>query len=365
MTIWGAVDQLIDRAAGWADLRAHRLHLLAARRYRARGLPVPDDVAQDEALARVVAVSTPLALERVRDAAGAPVVILKGPEVAARYPEPALRAFVDLDLLVGDPDSVQAALLAAGFEEADDPPWAFRLDGRDLFADRHHARPLFWPGLPIRLEIHRHPSWPRWLDPPSPEPLLARAVPSATNVEGVLTLSPIDHALVIAAHTWVHEPLARVRDLVDLAVMSEGLDRTELAGAADLLGIERLWNATIACADALVSATRRPTAAQRIWARNLDAVRERTVLEAHLENWISCLWTLPPSRALPLVVRNVVWDLRPAAEEPWRAKLHRTARALRHAFTGKSRHDEELGLEARQLHPSRRWARRRRGRYSR
>jgi hypothetical protein len=319
---------------------------------------VPDDVAQDESVARVVAISAPLVLERVRDAVDDTVVVLKGPEVAARYPDPVLRSFIDLDVLVSQPERAEQALLAAGFEQANDPPWAFRRRGEDLFAERHHTRPLYLPGLPIRLELHRRPSWPRWLDPPATAPLLARAVPSATGVDGLLTLAPVDHALVVAAHSWVHEPLGRVRDLVDVAVMSAELDRQDLDEAARSFGLERLWRATAACAEAVLSGDGTPTAPQRVWARNLDAVRERTVLESHLENWLSCLWTLPPRRAIPLAARNLIWDLRPASQEPWTAKLRRSGRALRHAFAAKTSHDAKLGAESRQLHPPSRWKRR-------
>jgi hypothetical protein len=39
--LWSAVDALIDRAATEDDIRAHRLEVLAARRYRVLGRPVP------------------------------------------------------------------------------------------------------------------------------------------------------------------------------------------------------------------------------------------------------------------------------------------------------------------------------------
>jgi hypothetical protein len=35
--IWTAVERLVDRAASLDDLRAHRIHLLAGRRWRADG----------------------------------------------------------------------------------------------------------------------------------------------------------------------------------------------------------------------------------------------------------------------------------------------------------------------------------------
>jgi hypothetical protein len=307
----------------------------------------------------MAALTIELLLQRVRDACDGTVIVLKGPEVAALYPDPLMRGFIDLDLLVADPELEQARLLAAGFVESVDPPWAFRRvrERDELFAGKHHAHPLIWPGLPMRVELHRRPSWPRWLKPPPVEGLFAAPVPSATGIDGVSTLPRLEHALVLAAHMWSHEPLGRLRDLFELVAMAEGTPKADLARVADEWGIDRLWKATIAAAEA-VTAGARPTLAQRLWARNLAGVRERTVFESHLEGWISCFWTLPPAKAMPLAFHNMLWDLRPAAEEPWRAKLHRVRRAIANATVRKSAHDEQLGVEARQLHPPRRWVRR-------
>jgi putative nucleotidyltransferase-like protein len=356
MSIWRTVDQQIDRAPSLAALRSHRIHLLAARRWRALGLPVDPQLVREEELAAVRTLLAPALLARIRDAYDDTLVVLKGPEVGTRYPDPALRPFIDLDLLVADPERAQSALLGQGFEETDDPPWmAGRRRERDAFADKHHARPLQPPGIPLRIELHRWPSWPRWLTPPPPEALLAEAVPSSLDVDGVMTLSPAGHALVLAAHSWVHEPLGRLRDLLDVTLLAAEADRAEIDELARHWGLGRLWQATIGAAEASLLPARRSTLAQRTWARNVPVVRERTVFESHLENWISCYWTSAPLEATRLAVSNVAWDLRPSAGEPWQRKLRRAARALGNALVPKSAHDEELGTDARRFSPVTRW----------
>jgi hypothetical protein len=221
----------------------------------------------------------------------------------------------------------------------------------------HHTRPLQLPGVPLKVELHRWPSWPRWLTPPAPEELLGNLVPSSLAVDGVMTFPPVEHALVVAAHSWVHEPLGRVRDLLDVLLLTAEADRDHLERRAHALGLVRLWRATLGLAEAAILGEGRRTLAQRTWARNLPAVRERTVLESHLENWISCYWTSSAFAATRLAVSNVVWDLRPSAGEGWATKIRRAARALRNAPSPKSAHDEQLGADARRFSPVTRWRR--------
>jgi hypothetical protein len=353
--IWRAVDDLVDRAPNLRALRAHRIHLLAARRYREQGLPVDSELEREESLSAVRTTLAPALLARIRDAHGSPIVVFKGPEVAMRYPAPELRGFVDLDLIVADPQRLHGALVGHGFEEMEDPPWAG--SRADPFADKHHTRPLQPPGIPLKIELHRWPSWPRWLTPPPPEALLRSAVASALGVEGVLTLAPAEHALVLAAHSWVDEPLGRIRDLVDLTLLAAEADPAELDELAGSWKIERLWHATRGAAEATLLRTRPPTLPQRTWARNARTARERTVTESHVGNWVSGYWTLPPLEATRLAFSNIVWDLRPATGEPARDKLARAVRAVRHARSPKSAHDESLGKAARRFSPVRRWRR--------
>ena len=345
--LWARVDELIDAAPGLAALRAHRLQLLAGRRWRATGREVPGDLRSEEQLAAIRDAIAPELLARVRAATEQPVVLLKGPEIARRYPGQALRHFIDLDLLARDADRLQAELLAAGFEKAEDPAWSFRLDGdADLFADKHHCHPLRWAGWPLRLEIHRRPSWPAWLPDAPVDELLELA--EETDDDGILTLPPGPHALVLAAHVWVSNPFARLRDVLDIALLLPEIDRAKVDDLARRWGLGRLWATTRAVVESVLLGGG-SSSANRLWARHLVSAREQTVLEVHVARWASPFWALPPRRAAAVAAANVASDLRPAVEEPWRSKVRRSLRALANAGATKSQHEDELGREGRQL----------------
>lgn len=345
--IWTRVDELVDSAPGLPALRAHRLQLLAGRRWRELGREVPDDLRTEEQLAAVRDAIAPEILGRVRAATDQPVLLLKGPEVARRYPRPSLRPSIDLDLLAPDAERLQEQLIAAGFEPAEDPVWALRLDeSADPFADKHHLRPLRWSGWPLRLEIHRRPSWPSWLPQPASSELLRLAVPG--EAEGILVLPPAPHGVLLGAHLWVSNPFARLRDLLDIALLLQEADPDEADGLARAWGVERMWSSTRAVAESVFLGAR-TTGAERVWARHLGGVREQTVAEVHLTRWASPFWALPPRRAMRIAASGLASDLRPAVEEPWRSKLRRSLRALGNAGQTKSQHEEELGPDARQL----------------
>jgi hypothetical protein len=334
--IWAGVDRLVDRAPRLSDLRTHRLQLLAARRWRELGRPVPPDLLHEERMAGIATLSVEPVLKQVRAAYGGRIMLLKGPEVAAHYPNPSLRPLRDLDLLVADADDAQSALIAAGFEEYGDP---------ELYEDIHHLRPLLWRRLPLLVEIHSRPKWIDGLEPPTNEELFSLGERSSLGIDGVLSLPPAYHALMLAAHSWAHFPLGRVSDLVDVAAMSEGLDREELRALARGWGIGRVWGATIGSVDALLFGARSPFPL-RLWGRHLSRVRDRTVLENHLERWLSSLWALPLPDALSATASTVLDELTPAEGETWGNKLSRTRAAARNAFTRRSEHDQRLGEEA-------------------
>lgn len=346
-SVWRRVDELIDVAPGLPALRAHRIQLLAGRRWRELGREVPDDLRTAERLAAVRDAIAPDLLARVRAATDQPVVLLKGPEIARRYPSAALRQYIDLDLLAPDADRLQAELLAAGFEPTEDPAWAFRhSDDADLFADKHHCHPLRWAGWPMRLEIHRRPSWPAWLSQPPVAELFDRAVPS--QADGILTLPPAPHALVLAAHLWVSNPFARLRDVLDIALLLPETDPGEVEGLAQAWGLGRLWATTQAVVQSVLLGGR-TSSAERLWARHLAAAREQTVIEVHVTRWASPFWALPLRRAVPVAAANAMSDIRPAVDEPWRSKARRSLHTLGNLGAAKSRHEDELGREGRQL----------------
>jgi Uncharacterised nucleotidyltransferase len=326
------LERLADRAGSVRDLRLHKLQLVAAQTWRARGRLVPGPLVDEERYARMLALLAPIVLRRVRDAVEEPVVLLKGPEAAAYYTDPTLRPYGDLDLLVEDAPRVQRALLAAGFVEVGEV---------EPYVGIHHLRPVAWPGLPLPVEIHGRPKWIDGLAPPPTAELVAAAVPSATGIDGILALPPAQHALVLAVHSWAHTPLQRLLELADVALVAAEADREELRALAGRWGIARLWSTTEGAADALFRGGARPLAL-RVWARNLSRAGERTVLESHLQRWLSPFGALPARSALADAVRRLGRDLRPRPGETWRDKAGRTARALLSPFTRLSDHRRAL-----------------------
>ncbi len=333
--LWAAVDRLVDRAPSVADLSSHRLELFAARRWRSLGMVVPPEVVDKERRSAVVQLAAPVLLGRVRAAYDGQLVLVKGLDVARRYPEPGLRAFGDVDLIADDAASAQSALLAAGFQEVGDP---------SLYEDIHHLRPLQLPDLPLVVELHSRPKWVDGIAPPPPtDELLAAAIPGP---HGVHVLPAAHHALLLAAHSWAHEPLRRLRDIVDVAAVAEAGGWGEVEALAREWRVERLWRATVAASDAILYGRRRPLAL-RLWAQNLETARERTVLENHLQRWFSDFWIMSPHRALERVPATLAAELFPEEGEGWRSKLSRSGRAIRNATRRRSEHDEELAQRSR------------------
>jgi len=330
--IWDAVDGWIDSIDDLATLEANRLQLLAARRWRALGREVPDELEASERGAALVTLVAPVLLKRVRDAIQTPLVLHKGPEVAARYPDPALRSYSDLDVLVRNVRTAQKALVAAGFVEIGNP---VRYEGGP------HALPLTWPGYPLVVELHDRPNWPSWLGEPPTEELLEASEPSSLDIDGVLTLAPPHHALIVAMHSWRHGPMARIGDLVDVAVMTYGLDDDDVRVPAERWGLERLWWTTSRASEAVLFGAPEPWAL-RTWARNLRTGRERTVLEAHIGWWLAGFSAVDVRRGLEVMKTQIASNLVPAEGETWGAKLRRTRRALRNARATKSHYDAEL-----------------------
>jgi putative nucleotidyltransferase-like protein len=330
-SLWRDVDALIDRAPSDDDLRSHRLEELAAGRFRALGRPVPPDFAARERLAAIASMTAPVALERVRAAYGGLAIVIKGPEVAACYPDKMMRGFGDLDLLVPDAEAMQRALIDAGFELVGDPK---------LYVDIHHLRPVLAVGTPLPIELHTRPKW-FGSSPPQLEELFEAAVPGTTGVEGMLTLPPEHHALLLAVHSWAHEPLRRMRDLVDVAAVLRGADRDEIQRLARAWRVQRLWATTLGVVDALFS-DGRTSGALNLWAQNLRNMRERTVLESHLEHWISDFWALPIHSATMRLPATLLSEIRPGRDENWPTKLARSALAVRNAARRRSQHDQQL-----------------------
>jgi hypothetical protein len=313
--IWPGVFRLVDEPHSVVELRRHGLQLLAARRRRDLGQALGADLADDERRAAITDLTVQVLVERAREAYDGELVVLKGPELARRYPGPAERA-----------------LLAAGFESVGNP---------DAYRDIHHLRPLAWPGLPLHLELHTRPKWVDGLPVPATDDLIARAVPADVGVDGMLALPAAEHALLVAAHAWAHEPLRRVLDLVDAALLGGEAGEREVSALARRWGLERVWQTTAAAAAALFDGAPTPLA-MRVWARHLRPLRERSVLEGHLERWLSGFWSLPAGAATTAFAVAFAHDVTPAPDESWREKLGRVRTAVRNAAVARSEHDRVL-----------------------
>jgi hypothetical protein len=332
--LWRAVDEVVERSPSWVDLRAHRLHLLAARRLRVLGRPIPEEFVADERLAAAVTLAAEITLERARDAYDGTLVLMKGLEVACRYPSPTLRPFRDVDLIVDRPAEAQRALIAAGFAPVG-------LDDR-AYDDEHHLRPLALPGFPVLLELHRRPVWISWAPPPSTAELLSDAVDSATGITGVLALSPAHHALVLAAHSWEGTPLRRILDLVDVTLVAQEADPLELWDAARRWRMDGVWRATSAAADAVLFGAPELPWHVRLWAGRAEGARDRSMVRDHVARLLSPFSVLPLKEALGVAARALGREVGPARGETWSVKAARTRRALRHAFDRVSVHNETL-----------------------
>jgi hypothetical protein len=119
-----------------------------------------------------------------------------------------------------------------------------------------------------------------------------------------------------------------LRDLIDVAVLSAGEDASDLQRVADSWGLGSVWGTTRRAIDALFFDGRR-SAALRIWARHLAAVRERTVFETHLQAALHPFWARPAGPAAAESLAAIKADLAPAPGESWGRKLGRIPRAIR------------------------------------
>jgi hypothetical protein len=201
--------------------------------------------------------------------------------------------------------------------------------------------------MPFVIEVHERPKWVDGLPAPALEELFAAAVPGANGVEGIQTLSPAHHALVLAAHAWAHVPLRRLLDIVDVAAVSQGVEEDELRKLARAWGLGKLWRTTDAAVQSLLYNGPMPICV-RTWARNLPLVRERSVLESHLERVFASFWALGVRGAAGQMAHATAQHFRPEPGESRRVKLRRSIRALRSPLSSVAAHDR--AMESRGLH---------------
>ena len=329
--LWPALDRLLANASP-DQVRAHALGPLDVLRRTQLGVTVPEVLAAEARVAGFAMLSVRPLLQRVRLSCEGPLVLMKGPELALRYPGGA-RGFMDIDLLTPTPDRVHSQLRAAGFIEA----------GEDatFVQPPHHLRPLKWPELPLQIEVHGRPKWPDGLEEPPVESILDSARPSDVGVDGILTPVDAHHALLVTAHAWAHEPLRRLRDLADVRVLSPPSERPAIERTARAWNMTRLWLTTDRVTDAVVGRRGMPLLA-RPWAGHLLEHRERTVFESHLCEYMAAYSVLPLPAAFAKAAHAFADDFLPAPEQTWSNKLWRMLTAVRNASSPMSHHSLEL-----------------------
>jgi hypothetical protein len=332
--LWEGVNRLLERLTPELATE-HGLGPLAARRLRLAGDVVPEQLFREERAGRTASLVAPALLKRAREAYDGPLLLVKGPELVARYPDRA-RRFGDLDLVAGNAEEAQAALLAAGFRLEKRPRWP--PEGYDEVRRPHyHLHPLEWPGLGLRIEIHKHVKWPETLRPPRNEELFEAAVPSVVGIEGLLAPHPNHHAVVLVSHAWGEIPMRTLRQLVDVLAFVDDSDRSELRRLAGRWGIERGWLSTLAVADWLLRGGQEPRLVG-VWARYLRELREPTVFEMHVQEWLSPFWLTAPRPGARKSFRAVVRDLKPRPNQTWGGKVRQTIRSLTHPRRSRTEH---------------------------
>jgi hypothetical protein len=334
-SLWRRVDGLLARAE-IGGIVAHKLGPLAAYRLRRLDRPVPAALESEEQLARMAVLTAIPLLRRIRDLADGPLVLVKGAEVASLYPGRA-RSFSDLDLFAVQGHALHESLKAAGFSE---------VKGQEMADDYRHLPTLEAPRLWLKVEIHTKPIVPDRVPPPPLEEVVEASIPSALGVEGISAPHPVHHALMLAAHGWDdYEPLSTLRDLIDVAAVSQHASDAELARTARAWGVEGIWRTTHDVANALFAGGRQ-TAALRLLGRHLPDVRERTVLDNHLQRWLHPYWELPFHQALLATPETIRAELFPEPGESWKDKLQRVKHALLRPGRSMSTHTESWRREA-------------------
>lgn len=330
--MWRRVEELVDAAPDVAALRAHRIDLAAARIWSSRGVGTPPELRSNQQHAAIVNMGAPRLLERVRAAYDGRILVMKGPEVAAWYEHPSDRDFRDVDLLVDDAPAAQRALIAAGFVEIGHP---------DEYKDEQHMCPLIAPGIPLVLEVHRRPNIPAWLPPVKASQILDLGVPSATGVAGILAPSAGAHALLLAAHSFSHSAMGRIRDVVDVAAVAAGDAADDPEAVAREWGWEHMWQLSHGAVLALVEGGDVPRSL-RLLGGHLFTARERTVLENHVAHAAAPVYALP-KRRVPVAMTGVMLDtVSRRKHESWSRKLRRSCLALAHARMSTSSHEQTL-----------------------
>ncbi|MBN1259927.1 MAG: nucleotidyltransferase family protein [Anaerolineae bacterium] len=244
---WSGKSDIPDSAfLAWA--RAHRLLALLPWRAKQKGWNLPEEIRRgairerfEEAARQALAHKQLEHLAHVAQTLSIPIACVKGPVVAARYPDPAQRSYNDLDLLVAPEDVARLleALHEAGYRTL-------------VQGDRGlHLPPLIPAGQGYRLELHTALAHDR-----------GRAFFTLAEVQeklapwnqypGLLTLNAVTHLLYLIYHQTDHHQLSvGLGPLADVRFWTQDWEPGHwktLHDAADTAGLSKSVGLTLALA---------------------------------------------------------------------------------------------------------------------
>jgi hypothetical protein len=302
--IWSGVACTIDAHPDVARLRAHGLAPLAAAHWRDTGHSLTQAVDMDRVTATALGLQAERLLREVTSFADQPVLLLKGPEVAARYPELGLRDLTDVDILVADTDAMERSFSNAGWLEYTGP-------GELRWYDElHHAHPFVLPGSSLPIEPHRRPNWPIWGRAPGFPELHDAAVESAVAIDGLLAPKVEHHALLVLAHSWADVPFERFSQLIDFALLVEECDADELTKCARRWQLSRLLSVGLDAIDSLLLGRRSDALTVRWFAPHLRALATPTRARAQFDRYASGFFVTSPTCATSAMAAGSLRRLR-------------------------------------------------------
>jgi hypothetical protein len=155
-------------------------------------------------------------------AAQVPAMVVKGAALAAFYPDPALRPYGDLDLLVPRPqvDQAEAALVELGYRRTQPKDWAL--------AWGQHLPPMVSSGAPLPVELHWRLDDPDYLGCLPVQDLWSRAVAWSVQGQAAQRLEAADAVLHLCRHAVVQHRLGMgLSVLCDLVQVTDGWDPAE------------------------------------------------------------------------------------------------------------------------------------------
>lgn len=166
-----------------------------------------------------------------------PVLVIKGPVLGSYYPDPALRTYYDLDVLVPEArlNVAEEALGGLGYHYDQPREWWRELS--------YHLPPMLNNGERLTLELH----WRLDHEQPSGRlpigDLWTRAVPWSLGGHYALRLDDVDVVLYLCQHAVVqHRLQLGLRPLCDLVQVTKDWDRARwrmLAERAEEYGLSR------------------------------------------------------------------------------------------------------------------------------